>query len=411
MNIILSLDGEQLLDDLERLAGFSEPGGLGINRIAYSSADRAGREWIEQQMRALGMDVQVDALGNTIGRYLGTEPNLLPLAIGSHTDTVLDGGKYDGALGVLAGLACVRTLHAAGVRTRHPIEVINFSAEEATMPGATFGSRGMVGSLPHNILGQLAWDGRPAAQHLSAAGYDPDKLATAVRPAGSLAAYLELHIEQGGILEQAGVPIGVVLGIVGIRRYEVTFQGYSNHAGTTPMSGRRDALVMATPFIMLLHDAAVRLGIVGTVGSLQMYPNVPNVIPGRVDLTYEIRSLDDSLLDTAAAEMESHLSSVGASFKEISHKTPVPSDRKLLDAVVAISEELGLPHQDIASGAGHDAMCIAKVAPSAMIFVPSRAGVSHSPDEYTEPEHCVNGARVLFGTLLKLDASLDTDSL
>jgi N-carbamoyl-L-amino-acid hydrolase len=357
-------------------------------------------------MRALGMAVHIDALGNTIGRYPGTDASLRPLAMGSHTDTVPDGGKYDGALGVLAALACIRTLHTAGVQTRHPIEVINFAAEEATMPGATFGSRGMVGSLPADSLSQTAWDGRPAAQHLQDAGYDPGALAEAVRPAGSLAAYLELHIEQGGVLDRAGIPIGVVLGIVGIRRYAVTFSGYANHAGTTPMADRRDALVAAAPFITHVRDMAVRRGIVGTVGSLGVHPGAPNVIPGRVDLTCEIRSLDDGQLDEAAAELKMYLAGADASLVEVSRKAPVPSARQLLDAVVAASEELGLAHQEIASGAGHDAMCIARIAPSAMIFVPSRGGVSHSPDEYTEPEHCVNGARVLLGALLRLDAQL-----
>jgi len=406
-NMVFALDGEQLLDDLEKLATFSEPGGKGINRIAYSRIDRAGREWIEAQMRALGMQVRVDAMGNTIGSYPGSDLSLAPIGMGSHTDTVRDGGKYDGALGVIGALAVVRTLHTAGVKTRHPIEIINFSAEEATLPGATFGSRGMVGALPANILEQLAWDGRPSAQHLQEAGYDPAAIADAVRPVGALAGYLELHIEQGGVLDEAGIPVGAVLGIVGIRRYEVTFHGYSNHAGTTPMASRRDALVLAAAFITRVNEMAVRRGMVGTVGSLQVYPDVANVIPGRVDLTFEIRSLDDSVLDAAAAELEAHLSSAGASFKEISHKTPVPSDAQVLAAVKAASDELGLKHQEIASGAGHDAMCIAKIAPMAMIFVPSQNGVSHSPDEYTEPQDCVNGARVLLGALLRLDATLD----
>ncbi len=407
---VLSLDGEQLLDDLEKLATFTEPDRKGINRIAYTPLDRAGREWLETQMRALGMTVRVDAMGNTIATYPGANPDLPPIGMGSHTDTVVEGGKYDGALGVIAALAVVRTLHATGTRTRHPVEIINFSAEEATLPGATFGSRGMVGMLPATILEQLAWDGRPAAQHLLEAGYDPAHMNEAIRPVGALSAYLELHIEQGGILDEVGIPIGAVLGIVGIRRYEVTLHGYSNHAGTTPMANRRDALVQAAAFITLVRDVAVRHDMVGTVGSLQVYPDVANVIPGRVDLTFEIRSLDDSVMDAAADELQTYLDSVGATYKEISHKEPVPSDAGVLDAVMASSEALGLAYRKIASGAGHDAMCIARIAPMAMIFVPSRDGVSHSPDEYTEPADCINGARVLMGALLRLDASLHASS-
>jgi N-carbamoyl-L-amino-acid hydrolase len=405
---VLALDGEQLMDDLEQLAAIGGGTGKGINRVAYTPADRAGREWVENQMRALGMVVRVDALGNTIATYPGTDPSLRPIALGSHTDTVPDGGKYDGALGVLAALACVRTLHATGTQTRHPIEVINFAAEEATLPGGTFGSRGMVGTLTDEMMQQVAWDGQTAADHLRAAGYDPAQISQVARPVNSVAAYLELHIEQGGILDKAGIPIGVVLGIVGIRRYMVTFQGYANHAGTTPMADRQDALVKAAPFITTVRDVAIRHGIVGTIGTVYVYPGAPNVIPGQVDLTVEIRSLDDAILDRAAAELAEYAEKAGATFKEASNKSQVMSDPSLMDAFAAASDELGLAHRTIASGAGHDAMCMAEIGPEAMLFVPSRGGVSHSPDEYTEPEHCINGARVLLGALLKLDASLDS---
>ena len=408
VSTVLALDGEQLLEDLDSLAAFGAGAGPGINRLAYSPADRAGRAWVEDQMRALGMQTRVDALGNTIGLYPGSQDGLRPIALGSHTDTVVDGGKYDGALGVLSALACVRTLHAAGKNLRHPVEVINFCAEEATLAGGTFGSRGMIGALPDSMLEQTAWDGKTAREHLGAAGLDPAKIVQATRQKGALAAYLELHIEQGGILDKVGTPVGLVLGIVGIRRYRVVFHGYANHAGTTPMADRNDALVAAAPFITLIRDVAIRRGIVGTVGSLALYPNVSNVIPGQVELSFEIRSLDDAKLDRAAVEITAYVSSVGAEMEELSNKAPVMSDRGLLDAVAAASDSLGLPYRELASGAGHDAMCMETICPEAMIFVPSRNGVSHSPDEYTAPEHCINGARVLLGALLNLDDSLDS---
>ncbi|MEZ4670914.1 MAG: Zn-dependent hydrolase [Anaerolineae bacterium] len=406
LSTISLLDGEQLLEDLDHLAHFGGDTGPGINRMAYNAADGAGRRWIETQMRAMGMSISVDALGNTIARYPGTDPSLPPIALGSHTDTVPNGGKYDGALGVLSALACVRALHTAGQRLRHPVEIINFTAEEATLPGATFGSRGMVGALPANALQLTAWDGRPSADHLRDAGLNPDRIAEAVRPNGAVAAYVELHIEQGGILDKAHIPIGVVLGIVGIRRYDMSFAGYANHAGTTPMADRKDALVAAARFITYLNELAVRMGIVGTVGSLQVYPGAPNVIPGKVDLTFEIRSLDNALLDQAIADIKTFLAPFEVSLLEVSNKAPVPCDRTLLAAVAAASDELNLAHQEIASGAGHDAMCMAAITPIAMIFVPSRNGVSHSPDEFTESFDCVNGARVLMGTLLRLDEAL-----
>ena len=258
------------------------------------------------------------------------------------------------------------------------------------------------------MMQEAAWDGRPAVEHLKAAGYDPGQISQAARPVNSVAAYLELHIEQGGILDKAGIPIGVVLGIVGIRPLHATFQGYANHAGTTPMADRQDALVKAAPFIPMVRDVAVRHGIVGTIGTVHVHPGAPNVIPGQVDLTVEIRSLDDKLLDRAAAELAEHAAQLGATFHEASNKSQVMSDPRIMEALATASDDLGLAHRTMASGAGHDAMCMADLGPEAMLFVPSRGGVSHSPDEYTEPEHCVNGARVLLGALLKLDESLDS---
>jgi N-carbamoyl-L-amino-acid hydrolase len=284
--------------------------------------------------------------------------------------------------------------------------VINFAAEEATVAG-TLGSRAMAGLLDQAVVDGMAWDGRPVAEHLRAAGLDPATISQARRPKGSLAAYLELHVEQGGVLDAAGLQVGVVEGIVGIRRYMVTFQGYANHAGTTPMADRRDALVMAAPLILAVRDVAVARGIVGTVGTVRLMPGSPNVIPGQVDLEVEIRGLRETILDGAEEEVADRAHNAGAAFRLVSKKPPVKSDPRLLDALAAACDELGLPYQRMASGAGHDAMCVASIAPQAMLFVPSRGGVSHSPDEYTDPESCVTGARVLLAALLKVDASLD----
>jgi N-carbamoyl-L-amino-acid hydrolase len=222
-----------------------------------------------------------------------------------------------------------------------------------------------------------------------------------------LAAYLELHIEQGGNLEAAQVPIGVVEGIVGIRRYSLTFQGYANHAGTTPMANRRDALVMAAPFVLVVPKVAIAHNIVGTVGVLRVEPGAPNVIPGRVELNMEIRGLDEAVLDTAEAELAQLAKESGAKCQRLAHKPSVSSDPRLTEALVAACDELGLSYQRMPSGAGHDAMCMAAIAPQAMLFVPSRGGVSHSPDEFTEPEDCVAGAQVLLAALLMLDTMLD----
>ncbi len=404
-----TLDSKRLLQDLDTLAQIGVGPGGGMNRIAYSPADQEARVWVEARMRGLGLEVNTDEAGNSIGVYAGQVPRLPAIALGSHTDTVPNGGRYDGALGVVAALACVRALREAGVRLRHPVEVINFAAEEATM-GGTLGSRAMAGLLDSGFVDTTAWDGRPVAHHLREAGLDPATIIQARRPKGSLAAFLELHVEQGGVLDAAGVPVGVVEGIVGIRRYTVTFEGYANHAGTTPMADRRDALVMAAPFILAVRDIAVARGIFGTIGTLRLQPGAPNVIPGRVELSVEIRGLDEAEMDNAEGEVERQAQEGGAEFERVSKKHPVKSDPRLVDALISACDELGLPYQRMPSGAGHDAMCIASIAPQAMLFVPSRGGVSHCPDEYTDPESCVIGARVLLAALLKLDATLDTQT-
>jgi N-carbamoyl-L-amino-acid hydrolase len=396
------LDGARLLSDLDHLATIGAGPAGGVSRVAYSPADVEARGWVRETMLGLGMEVRRDEALNVIGRYPGAEPGLKALALGSHTDTVPDGGRFDGALGVVAALACVRALHAAGIRPRHPVEVIDFAAEEATLGTPTLGSLAMTGGLPSEALALPAWDGRPAAAHLRDAGMDPRGLARAVRPRRVLAAYLELHVEQGGVLEAAGVPIGVVEGIVGIRRFAVAFAGQANHAGTTPMAARQDALVMAAPFVLGVRDAAVEAGVVGTVGVLRVRPGVPSIVPGRVELEAEIRGLDETALD----RVEARLGELGGDLRRTTAKPGVRSDPTVLGAVEAACDGLGLARRRMVSGAGHDAMVIGRLVPQGMIFVPSRGGVSHSPEEFTPPERCVDGAQALLAALLELDRRL-----
>lgn len=406
MNTLPFLDGEQLLEDLEVLGQIGRVPAGGLERIAFSPTDGEGRRWVAQQMSRLGMAVHTDAAGNTIGRYPGTEQTLPAIALGSHTDTVPQGGIYDGALGILGGLACIRALQEAQQRLRHPLVLINFSAEEATMAGGTLGSYALTGLLNPAVIDGIAWDGQPVRTHLQNASLEPSRLHEAHQTAGNYAAFLELHIEQGATLEARGLPIGIVEGIVGIRRYLVTFHGYANHAGTTTMDRRQDALVAAAPFITLVREVAVAHGIVGTIGKLTVLPGAPNVIPGKVEVHLEIRGLTDGVLDQAEAQLQAAAHTAHADFAAVSNKPPVQSDPRLLSAIAAACAELGLPALPMPSGAGHDAMNMAALCPMAMIFVPSQAGVSHSPDEYTAPEACVNGARVLLATLLKLDEIL-----
>ena len=397
------IDGARLLADLEALAQIGGREDGGVDRVAYSEADGRGRQLVAGWLREAGCEVASDEAGNTIATYEGLDASLAPLATGSHTDTVPSGGRYDGALGVLAGLACVRALAAAGRRLRHPLQVINFACEEATMSGGTLGSRAMVGGWDPAIPSQPAWDGRPVGEHLAVAGIDPAAIGGALRAPGSLAAYLELHIEQGGVLEAEGTPVAAVEGIVGIRRYRVLFEGVPNHAGTTPMTMRRDALVAAAPFVGDVRETALRHGIVGTVGTFAVSPGASNVIPGGVELSCEIRALEDGILDAAESDLREHADARGGRLELLSAKSPVRSSARLLAAVEQAAGGLGLRSRRLASGAGHDAMCVAELCDVAMIFVPSQGGVSHSPLEYTKPEDCVNGARVLLEALRLLD--------
>jgi len=396
------LDGEQLLEDLETLGQMGRTAEGGLMRIAFNAADWAARHWIAEQLRDLGLTVTTDAAGNTRARYAG-RADLPAIAIGSHTDTVPNGGLYDGALGVLAGLACVRALQEAGLRLRHPVEIINFVAEEATMAGGTLGSHAIVGSLDPQVLDQPAWDGQLVRTHLQGAGLDPARLGDAQSAADAYAAFLELHVEQGGRLEDEGIEIGIVEGIVGIRRYLVTYTGYANHAGTTTMDRRQDALVMAAPLIGQVREVAVRHGIVGTIGKVEVTPGAPNVIPGKVVLHLEIRGLVEEVLDAAEAELDAYAVLQGGNFTCVSTKAAVQADERLLDAFTAAATGLGLSARRLPSGAGHDAMNMATLCPMAMLFVPSQNGVSHSPDEYTAPQDCINGAQVLLRALLQID--------
>jgi beta-ureidopropionase / N-carbamoyl-L-amino-acid hydrolase len=400
-------DAAELLQQLDTLGRIGAGPDGGVNRLAFSPADQAGRAWIAEQMGTAGLAPVHDGAGNVIGRRPGKEPHLPPIVIGSHTDSVPNGGRFDGALGVLAACAVVRTLRDAGLTLRHALEVIDFAGEEATIPGGTFGSRAMAGLLPDALLAAPAWNDRPVAELLRTAGLDPTAIARVMRRPGELAAYLELHIEQGSILDTGGETIGVVEGIVGIRRYQASFVGRPNHAGTTPMADRQDALVLAAPFIGAVQKTAIAHAVVGTVGTVHIQPNAPNVIPGRVDLGLELRGLDGATLDAAARTLATLAASMGGTLSETSRKEPVLCDRRIIDAIEMSCARLGLTHRRLPSGAGHDAMCIAALAPVGMIFVPSTGGISHAPDEWTPPEDCISGALTLLATVLELDAQLN----
>jgi N-carbamoyl-L-amino-acid hydrolase len=271
------------------------------------------------------------------------------------------------------------------------------------MSGGTFGSRAMAGLLEQASVEGPAWDGRSVRSHLEDAGINAGRVVEARRRRGEVEAYLELHIEQGGELDRAGVPLAIVEGIVGIRRYAIVVEGTANHAGTTPMDARDDALLAALPIVAAVRDVAVEHGIVGTVGTLQVLPGSSNVVPGRVEMSAEMRTLDDALLDRAEDTLAARVASGRGTMSRLSAKAPVPSSPRVMGAVEAALEGMDEPWRRMPSGAGHDAMCMAAITDVAMLFVPSRDGVSHSPHEHTERRHCLLGATALLRALLQLD--------
>ncbi len=402
---MIKINEKQFLSDLEALRQIGlQPDGA-VHRVGYSQADGEAREWLMGRLRELDLEPTTDAAGNSFAVYPGKK-ELPYIGIGSHSDTVPYGGAYDGALGVVAALAVIEALHTAGVRLNHPLEWINFAAEEATMSGGTTGSQAITGIFDMVVLEKAAWDGRTVREHIVGAGLEPDQITTAARPKGSYAAFLELHIEQSDRLEKANLPIAIVDGFVGIRRYAVGFDGTANHAGTTPMGVREDALVASAPMIRFVRDLAVELGIVGTIGDFKVYPGAPNVIPERVEMIVEIRGLDSAVLDQAESIIAKEAQKLGGRFDPVVEKPPVTADAVVVQAITAGCETLGLPTLTMASGAGHDAMNMALICPQGMFFVPSKDGISHSKDEYTSSEDCLNGARVMLETVIELDKRL-----
>lgn len=402
----LRVNGTRLIQHLEGLAEFGKNPQGGVSRVAYSEADRQGREYVMGLMRTATLNVNIDAAGNIIGRRAGSAkvPSLL---FGSHIDTVPEGGNYDGIVGSLGAIEVAQTLAEKGITTRHPLEVIIFQNEE----GGLIGSRAIDGELTEKELDLVSRSGKTIREGIKAIGGDPEKIATVRRKPGDIAAYLELHIEQGGILATEKIDIGIVEGIVGITWWDVTIEGFANHAGTTPMNKRQDALLAGAKFIEAVNRVvnSVPGRQVGTVGRIQALPGAPNVISGKVVLSLELRDLDASkinmLYEKIRAEAEQIATNSGTKFdfKEINVNVPAPTDARVRSHISESARELGLTTKQMPSGAGHDAQDMARLGPVGMIFIPSVDGISHSPREFSRPHDIANGANVLLHTVLKLD--------
>lgn len=404
----LEIDRDRLTANIERLAKIGKQPSGSICRLAFAPETLHARALIQRWMTELDMHVRIDAAGNLIGTYAGKHP-APSLATGSHIDTVPSGGKYDGTLGVLAGLEVVRTLHKNNLRLNHPLEVIVFTDEESTM----IGSQAIAGTVLYDDIERYHLpNGRTIQDALDSLGGDWDLLATARRDRSTLCAFVELHVEQGIILERTGHQIGVVQGVVGMERHKLRITGQANHAGTTPMNMRQDALIAASKIVLAVQNIALAMPSqpVATVGYLTVAPNAVNIVPGTVELTVDMRDLSKEVLDRMIEQLKTEVATIAAETNtEIEMMPllcvePTPAAELVQSAIASVSHQLGLTHCSLPSRAGHDSLEVGRITDMGMIFVPSQSGLSHSEAEYTSPEQCAQGANVLLHTLLELDA-------
>ncbi|HXJ07385.1 MAG TPA: Zn-dependent hydrolase [Candidatus Acidoferrum sp.] len=406
---------DRLWTTLQKLGEFGKNPEGGVSRVGFTEADLTGRAYVIGLMREAGLAVRIDPAGNIFGHRSGTEK--LPLLLfGSHIDSVPHGGNYDGDVGSLGALEVIRALDEEHLTTRHPLEVVIWTNEEGgRFYSGLFGSSAAAGILPADIAARQDENGEKLCDWLSRMGGDASRIADAKVVPGRVSGYLELHIEQGALLDEANVPIGVVTGIVGISLRICTASGFANHAGTTPMTRRKDALAAASRAVLAVRDE-VRSEPgrqVGTVGSMKIEPGASNVIPGRVTFPVELRDLDKEKIDRIGAKVIQRFQEIGRqenvqiTCAAPDFHAPALTAKSFQDAIRTSAREAGLGTLDLPSGAGHDAQNAAHFAPVGMIFVPSRGGISHSPLEYTSPDQAANGAEVLYRALLKLDAQLD----
>lgn len=404
----LMINSDRLNESINRLAKIGKQSSGSICRLAFSPEDFQARYLVQQWMVEAGMTVRTDAAGNLIGKYAGQYDNASVLATGSHIDTVPSGGKYDGVLGVLSGIEVVRTLREHNLQLLHPIEVIVFTDEETTM----IGSQAMAGTaLIHAPERYQPKVGQTIQPSLEAVGGNWEQLETAKRMSAEIAAFIELHVEQGVVLERTQKEIGIVQGVVGIRRKIITIIGQANHAGTTPMDMRQDALVAAAEVVLAVREIARQMPSkpVATVGYLTVAPNSVNTVPGKVELSVDMRDLDKNCLDDMVEQLQQQLQRIAADTTTQIEIVPLLCVEPTLAAapvqatIESVCQQFGLSYCHLPSRAGHDSLELGRITEMGMIFVPSQAGVSHSEAEYTSPKQCAQGANVLLHTLLKLD--------
>ena len=410
-DLLSGFDGGRLWADLEQLATFQDADAPPFTRRSFGPVYEQARSWLRERMEEAGLATRRDAAGSLIGHRPGTR-DLPLLVVGSHIDTVHGAGRFDGALGVLAAVEIARVLGSSGYELSHPLEVVDFTGEEPNRFGSScVGSRAWAGRLDARLLALTDPRGETLAEAMGRAGANSERVSEAVRESGSLAAYVELHIEQGPVLEKNELDVG-------IRRIRARLTGQPSHAGTTPIGRRRDALAAASELVLAVeHEAREAAGeLIGTVGRVLVEPNAPNVVPGFVELAFEVRSLDETRLDAAIERIETAGKEAGAArgvdvvFDVLSELPSVVADPRVRSALENGAIEAGSRMMTMPSWGGHDASQIAHIAPIGMLFAPSRDGLSHHHDEWTTPEQCANAGRALLAGLVVLDERLAADT-
>ncbi len=410
----LQINAERLEAQLQKLSTFGMNSKGGNDRVAFSDYDLAARAYLTEYLTALGLTVEIDAAANLIAKKKGKDQSLPVIAFGSHIDAVPNGGHYDGNVGVIGAIEVVETLIENNIQTQHPLELIIFSNEE----GAIFGSRALAGKIDQATLEVPTASGYTNGAGINRLGGNTAHVLNIKRNPETLHAFLELHIEQGNRLHQKQIDIGVVEGIVGLKWWDVEITGNTNHAGTTPMEDRKDALIAAAQFILAVNEIVTQTqgAQVGTVGRIKAYPGAPNVIPGKVIASLEIRDLDAAKINYLFQQIKKRSEVIAAAtqtqfeFKPIdATAAPALTDPRIQEVIRQNAEALNYSHITLPSGAGHDAQDMAVLTPTGMIFVPSVNGISHAPEEYSTPEAIAKGATVLLNSILAIDNILFED--
>ena len=402
------VEKERIIDLFENLKKFGVNENQGNDRVAYSDFEIQAREYISKKLEKTGAKVYTDFAGNLIAHYNPNKSNLKPILFGSHIDAVPNGGHYDGTAGVIHAIEVLQTVHSKNISLSHPLEIIVFSNEE----GGLFGSKALAGKINQQTLDVVTVSGYSNAEGVERLGGNVDRIYEVKRNMGDIHAFLEMHIEQGNNLYSSNTDVGIVEGIVGLKWWDVTVKGTTNHAGTTPMNQRQDAMIAASKFVLMVNETvnSYEGSQVGTVGRISAEPGVPNVIPGIVNLSLELRDLSSNKISTIYNKIIENTKIIEQETKTKFSFSPIDAtgdpalmDRRIINILSKVSDDLGYTSMLMPSGAGHDSQTMALIAPTAMIFAPSKDGISHSPKEYTNFEMLEKTTNVMLNTILKID--------